>query len=111
MSDDVWYRRLGDVKDYIDGRANGIADLSTVASIQPHVKQKRVKKLLTATVLDSAARTFRIQLGVDGSGWLATEATVGEWLVTVQFTFLDGGVRTWPDFGHGILMLSPQYDP
>lgn len=86
----------GDIQDFRTAVLSGIEDLTNVSAIETHIWQHGTTPVtLTTAVLVAADRTIRFQLG-DDEGWLATEATPGNWLVEYQLTFLDGTVLTWP---------------
>lgn len=103
--------KAGDSGDTRIVRLDGITNLSTVSSIAVFVKQKRVKATLTATVLDSAARTITVNLGVAPTGWLAAGPTTGDWEIEYQVTMANGNIITWPNQGHDSIHVYADLDP
>jgi hypothetical protein len=90
-------RVQGDVNDTATITLAGVADLTTAASAEAHVKLEGVTATLTCTIPDPNGLDVDIALGA-GAGWLATAAP-GPWKLEVQVTFNDGRVLTWPATG------------
>ncbi len=103
--------KAGDSGDTRIVRLDGIADLSTVASVAAFVKQKRLKATLTASVLDVTDRTITVHLGVAPSGWLAARPAKGEWEIEYQVTMTNGDIITWPNQGHDSIHVYADLDP
>ncbi len=103
--------KAGDSGDTRIVRLDGIADLSTVSSIAVYVKQKRAKATLTATVLDSAARTITVNLGVAPTDWLPAGPARGGWSIEYEVTMTNGNIITWPNSGYDSIQVFTDLDP
>lgn len=99
--------KAGDVGDTRVVRLDGIANLSTVASIVAFVRRNRTKATLTATVLDADARTITVNLG----SWLAAGPERGEWDIEYQVTMANGNVITWPNEDYDTIKVYGDLDP
>lgn len=77
----------------------GVADLSSVDSVEAHVwRPGSAVTTLTATVSDAANRYVSVHLGGAG-GWLPSLSINGRrvrtYYLDVEVTFTDGSVLTW----------------
>lgn len=93
-----WSRHQGDANDFLIARIDGVDDLASVTAVTASVRFAGGSPVvLTAAVLDTAARTVRVSL----SPWIAT-AALGCWRLGIHLTFTGPvGSLTWPEPRYG----------
>lgn len=100
----AWRKVQGDVNDTIIVVLDGVQDLSAVTGIEAHVWRNDTTPIsLTASVVNSDARTIEVDLG-GASGWLLT-AEPEIYFIEEQVTFSDGTVLTWPSGAPDLLIV------
>lgn len=106
MSDNPhWTRTKGDTDDTIEVVVGGVTNLDAVTNVAGEVwsDDYPTKATLTATVLDSAARTVEVEL----STWLQTTVEPDTYNLALVLTTADGKVRTWPETGWPTIRVRP----
>lgn len=102
--------QAGDSGDYRDVELTGIGDLDDVSSVVARVRRNRDTATLDAAVLDSSARTIRVQLGAAPDGWLPARPAPGDWQIQYELTFTGGSVLTWPNAAYDTIRVRDDLD-